>query len=153
MTIAEAREKCKTTLSLIPRDVLIIVIIFLASSASFGLGMLAVVLKDKGLKMHRLRAAGLAPEHLFNGQPRAADIAPVPAARDAGQGRAVVQEEAVSVATSTTGKVVASKNGTKYYLPGCTGADRISEANKVWFSSDAAAIKAGYTLAANCKGL
>ena len=115
MTIAEAREKCKTTLSLIPRDVLIIVIIFLASSASFGLGMLA----------------GL----------------------DAGQGRAVVQEEAVSVATSTTGKVVASKNGTKYYLPGCTGADRISEANKMWFSSDAAAIKAGYTLAANCKGL
>jgi len=115
MTIAEAREKCKNILSRVPRDVLIIAIIFLASSGSFGLGYLAGI--------------------------------------DAGQGREVVQEEVVSVSASGTGKVVASKNGTKYYLPGCTGADRISETNKVWFSSDAAAIKAGYTLATNCKGL
>ena len=115
MTIAEAREKCKTTLSLIPRDVLIIVIIFLASSASFGLGMLAGI--------------------------------------DAGQGRAVVQEEAVSIATSTTGKVVASKNGTKYYLPDCAGAGRISDANKIWFTSAVAAVAAGYAPAANCNGL
>lgn len=46
---------------------------------------------------------------------------------------------------------VASKNGTKYYPAGCTGADRISLANKVWFASVAAASAAGYTPAANCK--
>ena len=49
--------------------------------------------------------------------------------------------------------VVASRNGTKYYLSGCAGADRISDANKVWFASPAAAAAAGYTPAANCKGL
>ena len=48
---------------------------------------------------------------------------------------------------------VASKNGTKYYPPDCAGADRISDANKVWFISGAAAMKAGYEPAANCKGL
>jgi hypothetical protein len=51
------------------------------------------------------------------------------------------------------GRVVASKNGTKYYLPDCAGASRISDANKVWFVSADVAVKAGYELAANCKGL
>lgn len=41
MTIAEAREKCKTALAKMPRDILVISIIILASSASFGLGYLA----------------------------------------------------------------------------------------------------------------
>jgi hypothetical protein len=54
---------------------------------------------------------------------------------------------------TATGGVVASKNGTKYYLPGCSGANRISDANKVWFSSAAAAAAAGYTPAANCTGI
>ncbi len=115
MTIAEAREKCKNALTLIPRDVLIITIIFLASSASFGLGLLA------GLDM--------------------------------GQGRGLVVEEESVPPAATSGQVVASKNGTKYYLPNCVGAERISDANKVWFASIAAAAKAGYAPAANCKGL
>ncbi|MFZ3044134.1 MAG: hypothetical protein WA058_03480 [Minisyncoccia bacterium] len=51
------------------------------------------------------------------------------------------------------GQIVASKSGTKYYLSSCAGADRISEINKVWFSSVAAAGAAGYAPAANCKGL
>lgn len=55
--------------------------------------------------------------------------------------------------TTTAGQVVASKTGTKYYLPTCTGADRISATNKVWFVSATAAEKAGYTPAANCAGL
>ena len=55
--------------------------------------------------------------------------------------------------TAVVGQVVASKSGTKYYLPSCSGVDRISEANKVWFASAALARQAGYTPAANCKGL
>ena len=51
------------------------------------------------------------------------------------------------------GAFVASRNGTKYYLPTCSGANRISEANKVWFATAAAAVAAGYAPAANCKGL
>ena len=41
MTIAEAREKCKAAVAKMPRDILVISIIVLASSASFGLGYLA----------------------------------------------------------------------------------------------------------------
>ncbi|MFA6414472.1 MAG: hypothetical protein WC217_02070 [Candidatus Paceibacterota bacterium] len=52
---------------------------------------------------------------------------------------------------ATPESVTASKSGTKYYPAGCAGADRISPANKVQFASAAAAISAGYTLAANCK--
>ena len=49
--------------------------------------------------------------------------------------------------------VVASKNGKKYHFPWCSGAKRISEGNKVVFDSPNEARKAGYTPAANCKGL
>lgn len=51
------------------------------------------------------------------------------------------------------GKVVASRNGTKYHAPWCGGAGRISEKNKIWFKSEEAARAAGYTPAGNCKGL
>ena len=51
------------------------------------------------------------------------------------------------------GQLVASKGGTKYHFPWCSGAQRISEANKIWFASVEEARKAGYTPASNCKGL
>lgn len=53
----------------------------------------------------------------------------------------------------TEKKYVGSKNSTKYHLPWCSGAARIAEENKVWFESKEAAAAAGYTPAANCKGL
>lgn len=49
--------------------------------------------------------------------------------------------------------VVASKGGTKYYLPWCAGADRIRADNKVWFSSPHMAEAHGYDPASNCDGL
>lgn len=55
--------------------------------------------------------------------------------------------------SSIEGKYVASKNGTKYHLPWCSGAQRISEANKIWFETKEEAEGRGYTPAANCKGI
>lgn len=49
--------------------------------------------------------------------------------------------------------VVASKLGSKYFYPDCSGAKSISEANKITFASPDEAKKAGYAPAANCKGL
>ena len=46
MTIPEAREKCKKYLTGIPQDVLLVTILILACSLSFGLGYLAG--KDAG---------------------------------------------------------------------------------------------------------
>ena len=54
---------------------------------------------------------------------------------------------------SSKGGYVASKNGTKYYLPNCAGVARINEANKVWFQTKAEAEARGLTPAANCPGL
>ncbi len=48
---------------------------------------------------------------------------------------------------------VASKNGAKYYYPWCSGVSRIKEENKVWFATKEQAQKAGFSPAANCKGL
>jgi hypothetical protein len=61
--------------------------------------------------------------------------------------------EASATPIEKGGRLVASKSGAKYHFPWCSGAQRISEANKVWFDSVEEARKAGYTPASNCKGL
>lgn len=83
----------------------------------------------------------------------------------AGEPRLVIHQPAVQVAAvgnvpaasaqapKGQGAYVASKSGTKYYLPSCGGASRIKEENKVWFSSAAEAEAQGYGPAANCPGL
>lgn len=58
-----------------------------------------------------------------------------------------------SGATATIGKYVGSKKGNKFHLPWCSGAKTMSEENKVWFQTKEEAIAAGYTPAANCKGI
>ena len=65
---------------------------------------------------------------------------------------AVTQTAAVA-ASRGSGVYVASKSGTKYYLPSCSGVSRIKEENKVWFATVGEAQAAGYTPASNCPGL
>lgn len=60
---------------------------------------------------------------------------------------------AVNNIATSTGNFVASKNGTKYHYPWCSGAQSIREENKIWFSTAEEAKKAGYQPASNCKGL
>lgn len=43
------------------------------------------------------------------------------------------------------GKYVGSKNGTKYYTPGCSGTNRIKPENYIWFESSEDAMLQGYT--------
>jgi hypothetical protein len=114
MTISETREKCKSLVARMPRDVLIISILMLATSLSFGLGYLA--------------------------------------GKDAGQ-TIDISLQSSPTTTIVAGQVVASKSGTKYYLPTCAGVSRISDANKIWFPSASIAETAGYTPATNCAGL
>ncbi len=58
-----------------------------------------------------------------------------------------------SVQNNIKGEYVASKTGSKYHLPWCSGAQRISEKNKIWFVSKEEAESRGYTPAKNCKGI
>ena len=48
---------------------------------------------------------------------------------------------------------IASKSGTKYYFPWCSGAQKIAPANRITFSSQDQAKAAGYSPSSTCKGL
>lgn len=61
------------------------------------------------------------------------------------------REEGIESPIRPEGSVVGSKNGSKYHLPRCSGANAIKEENKIWFASESAAQAAGYTRAGNCK--
>mgnify|MGYP001561660926 CR=1 FL=1 len=113
-------------------DVLIFSIIALVGVAGFGLGRLSALEGSK------------TPVEILSSQGGAV----VASVEEFGAG----SDEAV-VTQASTGLLVGSKNSNKYHLPWCPGAQRISEANKVWFSSKAEAVKAGYEPASNCKGL
>lgn len=67
----------------------------------------------------------------------------------------VTEAQASAAALSITpgGLVVASRQGSAYHYPWCSGASTIKEGNKVWFESEEAARRAGYEPARNCKGL
>ena len=63
------------------------------------------------------------------------------------------QVSAAAHALPIGGLIVASRSGSAYHYPWCAGALSIKEANKIWFKSEDAARRAGYTPAKNCKGL
>ena len=64
-----------------------------------------------------------------------------------------VEDQLVEEQTANAAVFVASKNGAYYYLPDCSGVQKIKEENKIWFSSRDEAESIGYKPAANCPGL
>ncbi len=122
-------ERLRTIANQIPRDVILVAVILLSSSVTFGLGILTG---------EQLGQGGVIVETL----PLATSTA-----------NTVDTAPAITPAILNAGRVVASKNGSKYYFPWCGGAKRLSTAHKIWFASAAQARIHGYTKAANCKGL
>lgn len=59
----------------------------------------------------------------------------------------------VNETNSSSGEVIGSKSGKKYYFPWCGTVKMIKPENQVKFASIEEARKAGYLPAANCKGL
>lgn len=134
VSIKEIVKKCKSFFgSADNKDFFVIIIIILSSLASFGLGRLSKIEENK------------MPVIIENAVSNSASvIMSDPSSRGFG---------AVTPLAQTGGGYVASKNGAKYYLPWCGGAQKISEKNKITFSSKEEAAKAGYAPAANCKGI
>lgn len=62
-------------------------------------------------------------------------------------------QEASPRALHIGGLLVASKSGSVYYYPWCSGAQKILPANQRWFADEAAAQQAGYSPSKGCKGL
>jgi len=52
--------------------------------------------------------------------------------------------------SSSSGQIIGNKNSRIYHMPGCTGYDRVSAANRVTFKTAAEAEGAGYRKAKNC---
>lgn len=51
------------------------------------------------------------------------------------------------------GSYVGSRTGSVYYFPWCGEASNIDPGDRMWFKTEAAAQKAGYSPAKNCLGL
>jgi hypothetical protein len=107
-------------------DAFLVGAIFLIALASFGVGRLSVFYgKQEPLKIVYPEGVGKA------------------------QGAAAVSATAETAAQE--GKYVASLSGTKYHLPGCSGAKNIKPENKIWFATKEEAEIAGFEPAANCQ--
>lgn len=145
MSIKDIGEKIKSraaTLGTALRgdDLLITAIILLAAFGGFGLGRLSKI--KEGTPPVKIYGAGLGATALGIGQ-----------SKNTGSPAPTSGVPPAITSTAQNGQYVASKAGTKYHLPWCSGAQRINDANKIWFQSKEEAEKAGYTPAANCKGL
>ncbi len=154
------RERSNMALSGVPKDLLVVGVVVLASTASFGLGMLAERELAQGQQAGQGGAQydGFWIENVASSSAAVLPAASAAFAATAASGPAIMPGKisvvpAGSAVTPKEGKYVASKNGTKYYLPTCSGATRIKEANRVWFSTVADAQASGRTPASNCPGL
>ena len=145
MSIEDIREKIKglrgfrlPRLHALPDDLFLGLIIILVAFGSFGLGRLSKIETAK-------TPIRIENEPTVTTETFAAPVAgnKVPANID----------QSASVIGATTEQLVGSKSGKKYHYPWCSGASRIAEANRIYFTSKAAAEAQGYTPASNCKGL
>lgn len=113
----------------IPENLAISLIIVLVAFGSFGLGRLS-------------RISERQPAVSISGMTATAGTAiSSPSA-----------EKTESVAEKE-GFIVGSKSSRKYHFPWCSGARQLKDSNKILFASAAEAEAAGYTKAANCRGL
>lgn len=127
--------KHRPNIHIIPDDLFLGLIIILVAFGSFGLGRLSKIEGSK-VPIRVVNAPEIGSETL--------------------SGKVGGNTQGASVARSTKtnkGDLVASKNGTRYYYPWCSGVSRISPANMIYFSSKAEAEAQGYTASATCKGL
>ena len=128
-TILERLEKIKGYVVVQDwRNMALYSLIFASLVAAFFLGVIWESQKDHNTK-------GI----LYAEIPQSTPLASVPTP--------VVDE------AGNSGQYVGSKNGSKYHLPWCSGAQRIKEENKVWFQDKNEAKRLGYTPAKNCPGI
>ena len=118
----------------IPDDLFFGFIIILVALGSFGLGRLSKIEDSR------------VPIRIENEPEITAD-----AFSSASNNKEGIADE--NIVTSNTSQLVGSKNGTKYHYTWCASAQRITEANRRYFSSVQDAEAQGYTPASNCKGL
>jgi len=116
---------------------LVVLLVTLGIMAAFVLGRLSALQNAPKTTFSIQKAACPIPDsittHLLDTEPSAAYHEPAEDANTAGQG-----------------SFVASKNGSKFYPADCSYADRIADANRVWFDTQDDAVAAGYEASTQC---
>ncbi len=116
----------------VSKEITLVLIILLVSTASFGLGRLSYkesVQKELGVGEVSLESMS------------------------ASVYKSVQELPLEHIVSKNEASIVGSKNGTKYHYSTCPGAKQISKENLVYFNSIEDARLKGYTPASNCKGL
>lgn len=138
MIIAGIREKIK---DISGGETYVILIILLVGFAGFGLGRLSKIQESRPeVTISNLPSPAVASSDTSISQGEDAGIIPA-------------MPTAPLPVVETVQNFVGSRNGSKYHYPWCPGAQQIKEENKMWFATREEAAAAGYTPAANCKGL
>ena len=142
MSVTGVREKINHAVSAVPSEIFLAVVVLLACTLSFGLGVLA----GKSMQEETITVSET---------PLISETPSQHPELTASAATAVLTKEVPQQEPSMNagGQYVASVKGTKYHLPWCAGAKAIKEENKIWFASKEEAEKAGYTPAGNCKGI
>ncbi len=134
MSIKERLEKIKGKIDfdgILEKNTFLTILVVLVAFISFGLGRLSgleTVRKDIEIEFPKGQEASVFLGTFATGTPKA-------------------------ISSKTSGTYVASKNGTKYYLPSCGSSKNISKKNRIWFDNKKEAEDAGYEPASNCKGI
>ncbi len=125
MSIQDGLTKIKTLDSGQKERVFVVILIILVGTASFGLGRLSI-LEGTKVPVH--------VENIANSSPQVLGDSTEP-----------------SPVETPASMVLASKTGTAYYYPSCSGANRISEKNKITFPSAKEAEAFGLHIGPGCK--
>ena len=141
----ESVEKVKYWIKDNKADLYTALVIFLVGLGSFGLGRLSAVMPGK----EPVRIEQVV-EFASGSEESKKEIS---GGTGESKSETVSNQTAATVLSSIKGKYVASKNGTAYHLPWCSGALKIKEENKIWFDTKEEAEKRGYKPAGNCAGL
>ena len=136
MRLSERLQKIKEIPD-IPKDFFVLGLIIATGVSGFFLGRMSLQGEDLGERagFRILGGEGNVPVLVSQTAPASMALPPRP------------------IPDGSKGAYVGSKNGTTYHLPWCSGAARILEANKVWFTTKGEAEAKGYRPAANCKGI
>ncbi len=133
MSIHNITQKIKTFSNTpLAKDIYILLIIFLVGTTSFGLGRLSARESQDSVKID------------YSAVP---DLLIKPGSTKASGSSAGGVQKAVS---SGSGAFVASKRGKKYYATDCAAAKSLSDANKIYFTTEADAENAGYQKSTSC---
>ncbi len=132
-SVGVSAKNTASDLAKIGNDIFIIFLIVLTGMASFGLGKLSALEKQK-IPISVLKTKEAMYASVMSGV----------------NNESVITKQVGETNSAANGLVLASKSGTKYYYPSCSGVSRIKEENKVWFSTVEEAVASGLSLAVNC---